>query len=88
MWLRVKEMNEYLGKQQVNPMFVFPGCICGPVLIYADFLFAQGIPLMQKKAGIEAKDEFVMDLLLLILLAPVGQYMIQQKLNAIWAKAS
>jgi len=29
MWLRTKEMNEYLGKQQINPMFVFPGCICG-----------------------------------------------------------
>jgi hypothetical protein len=88
MWLRTKEMNEYLGKQQVNPMFVFPGCICGPLFIYADFLFAKGIPEMQKKAGVEAKDEFVMDLLLLVLLAPVGQYMIQQKLNAIWAKAS
>ena len=86
MYLRVKEMNEYLGKQAVNPMFVFPGCICGPVLIYADFLFAKGLPEMQKKAGLEAKDEFIMDLLLLVLLAPVGQYMIQQKLNAIWAK--
>ncbi len=86
MWVRVKEMNDYLGKQQVNPMFVFPGCICYPVVIYADVLFAQGIPQMQKKAGMEAKDEFVLHLLLLILLTPVGQFMIQQKLNEIWGK--
>jgi hypothetical protein len=86
MWLRVKEMNEYLGKQQVNPMFVFPGCICYPVFWYASWLYVNGLPEMQKKAGLEAKDEKVMQIVLLILLAPVGQYMIQQKLNEIWAK--
>jgi hypothetical protein len=86
LWVRVKEMNAYLGKEAVNPMFVVPGCICFPVVLYADFLFAKGIPEMQKKAGVEAKDEFVMDFILLILLAPVGQFLIQQKLNALWAK--
>src|SRR5258706_2952585 len=79
LWIRVKEMNEYLGKQAVNPMFVFPGCICGPVMWYAAWLYANALPEMQKKAGIEAKDEKVMHAVLLILLAPVGQYMIQQK---------
>ena len=88
MWLRVKEMNEYLGKQQVNPMFVFPGCICGPVLIYALWLYVNGIPEMQKKAGItDAKDEKILHLILMILLSPVGMYMIQQRLNELWAKA-
>jgi hypothetical protein len=87
MYLRVKEMNEYLGKQQVNPMFVFPGCICYPVMWYACWLYANGLPEMQKKAGVEAKDEKVVHALLLILLAPVGQWMIQQKLNELWAKA-
>lgn len=86
LWIRSKEMNDYLGKQQVNPMFVFPGCFCPPLVIYADYLFAKGIPDMQKKAGVEAKDEFVLHLLLLILLPPVGQFMIQQKLNELWAK--
>ena len=87
MWLRVKEMNEYLGKQQVNPMFVFPGCICGPVMIYAMWLYVNGLPEMQKKAGVEAKDEKVLHLVLLVLLGPVGAYMIQQRLNELWAKA-
>src|SRR6516162_5386070 len=86
MWLRVKEMNEYLGKQQVNPMFVFPGCICGPVYIYAAWLFVNGIPEMQKKAGVTANDEKILHIALLILLGPVGQYMIQQRLNEVWAK--
>ena len=87
MYLRVKEMNEYLGKQAVNPMFVFPGCICYPVMWYAAWLFAENFPEMQKKAGIEPKDEKILHAVLLILLAPVGQYLIQQKLNELWAKA-
>jgi len=88
MWLRVKEMNEYLGKQAVNPMFVFPGCICAPVMWYAAWLYANAFPEMQKKAGIaDVKDEKVLQLILMILVMPVGMYMIQQKLNELWAKA-
>ena len=88
MWIRVKEMNEYLGKQQVNPMFVFPGCICGPVVLYAMWLYVNGFPEMQKKAGItDAKDEKILHLILMILLSPVGMYMVQQRLNELWAKA-
>ena len=85
-WVRVKEMNGYLGREQVNPMFIFPGCICFPLFWYADFLFAQGLPEMQRKAGVPIKDDFVMDILLLLFLAPVGQWLIQQKLNEIWSK--
>ena len=87
MWLRVKEMNEYLGKQQVNPMLVFPGCICFLAVLYGAWLYVNGIPEMQKKAGVEAKDEKVLHMVLLVLVMPVGMYMIQQKLNEIWAKA-
>jgi len=86
MWLRVKEMNDYLGREQVNPMFIFPGCLCAPFFWYGSFLFAQGIPEMQKKAGVPAKDDLVLDAVLLILLAPVGQWLIQQKLNEIWSR--
>lgn len=86
MWVRAKEMNDYLGRQVINPLFVVPGCLCGPLLIYVDYLYCWALPEMQKKAGIEAKDEKVMQLILMILLAPVGQYMVQQKLNEIWQK--
>lgn len=24
MWLRTKEVNDYLGEQRINPMFIFP----------------------------------------------------------------
>ena len=87
LWNRVKEMNAYLGKEVVNPMFVVPGCLCFPVVIYGEFLYCKGIPEMQKKAGIEPKDEFVLHLVLMILLPYVGSYLIQQKLNEIWAKS-
>ena len=85
-WARVKEMNAYLGKEVVNPMFIFPGCICPFVAIYGYFLYCKNLPEMQKKAGIEPKDEFVLHLVLMILLPYVGSYLIQQKLNEIWAK--
>jgi hypothetical protein len=85
-WVRAKEMNAYLGREAVNPMFIIPGCICFPVVLYAYYLFAKELPEMQKKAGVEVKDEFVLHLILLILLPYVGQYMIQQKLNEIWSK--
>ena len=86
LWIHVKEMNDYLGKEQVNPLFVFPGCVCAPVMWYASWLYADGLPQMQKKAGVEPKDEKVIHFLLLLLLAPVGQYMIQEKLNELWSK--
>jgi hypothetical protein len=88
LWLRTKEMNEYLGKQVINPMFVFPGCLCFPLIYYVFWLYANNLPEMQKKAGItDAKDEKIIHFLLLFFVMPVGMYMIQQKLNELWAKA-
>lgn len=86
MWVRTKEMNDYLGKQQVNPMFVMPGCFCLPILIYAEFLFAKGVDEMTKKAGTSQKEDFLINFILFLVLTPVGQYMVQQKLNEIWQK--
>jgi hypothetical protein len=85
-WTRVKEMNAYLGKEVVNPMFIVPGCLCFPVVLYGEFLFCKNIPEMQKKAGIEPKDEFVLHFVLMLLLPYVGAYLIQQKLNEVWSK--
>jgi hypothetical protein len=85
-WMRAKEMNAYLGREAVNPLFIVPGCLCFPVAIYGYFLYCKNLPEMQKKAGLEPKDELAIHLVLLILLSPVGAYLIQQKLNEIWAK--
>lgn len=86
MWLRTKEVNDYMGKQVINPMFVFPGCICPFVSLFAIYLMAQSLPEMQKKAGLEAKDEMVLHLVLFLFAGPVGMYLFQQKLNEIWSK--
>ena len=86
MWLRTKEVNDYLGEQRINPMFVFPGCVCFPVVLYAMFLMLKSLPDMQKKAGVEAKDELVLHLVLFLFISPVGMYLFQQKLNEIWSK--
>ena len=83
---RAKELNAYMGTEVINPMFVFPGCFCPPLLIYVAFLFAKALPEVQKKAGIEAKDEFVLHFILLWFVNFVGQYLYQQKLNEVWAK--
>lgn len=87
MWLRTKEVNDYLGGEpRINPMFVFPGCLCFPVVLYAMFLMLKSLPDMQKKAGLEAKDELVLHLVLFLFVSPVGMYLFQQKLNEIWSK--
>jgi hypothetical protein len=86
MWTRTKEMNAALGKQQVNPMFVFPGCICFPVFWYASWLFAQGFHEMKKKKGGDVKDEILLHTILMILIMPVGQFLIQQQLNEMSGK--
>jgi hypothetical protein len=85
-WLRVQEVNNFLGREAIKPLFVLIGIICGPVLIYVDWLFVNAIPEMQKKAGIEAKDEKIVDLLSLLCCAPYGVYRLQQKFNATWQK--
>lgn len=85
-WTRAKEMNTYLGREVVNPLFIVPGCLCFPVAIYGYFLYCKNLPEMQKKAGIEPKDELALHLVLMILLPYVGSYLIQQRLNEIWAK--
>ncbi len=86
MWQRTKEINTYLGEQRINPMFVFPGCLCPFVSLFALFLAIKSLPDLQKKAGVEAKDEFVLFLVLFLFISPVGAYMYQQKLNEIWSK--
>lgn len=87
MWTRTKELNAALGKQQVNPMFVFPGCACFPVMWYASWLYAQGFHEFKKqKLGDKAKDETMLHAILLILIMPVGQFMIQTQLNEINGK--
>jgi hypothetical protein len=83
---RVKEINNYLGEQRINPMFVFPGCFCPPLLIYVGYMMAKALPDVQKKAGVEAKDEFILHFLLLWLALPVGMFIYQQKLNEAWSK--
>lgn len=86
MWTRAKEMNAYLGREAVNPMFIMPGCLCFPVALYGYFLYLKAFPDLQKKAGVEPKDEFVLHLVLMLLLSPVGAYLIQQRLNEAWSK--
>ena len=86
MYTRTKEINAYLGTQAVNPLFIFPGCFCLPILIYSAYLLAKALPDVQKKAGVEAKDEVMVHFILLGFLGPIGMWMIQQKLNDVWSK--
>ena len=81
MWVRAKEMNDALGKEQVKPLFIFPGCICFPVMIYAMWLFAQGVNELKKKKGGEVKDETILHFVLFLFITPVAEWMIQQQWN-------
>ena len=86
MYTRSKEINGYLGTQAINPMFIFPGCFCLPVLIYACFPFSKGVYEVLKKSDGDTKDETMIHAILLALIAPLGMWMIQQKLNDVWSK--
>lgn len=88
LWQRIKEVNTYMGSQVINPMFVFPGCFCPPIMLYALFLLAKSLPDMQKKAGIQDKDEVVLHFILMWLLGSfgIGQFVFQKKLNELWSK--
>ena len=85
MWLRIQEVNNFLGREVIKPLFLFVGIICGPLLFYVLWLMVNAIPEMQKKVGIESKDEKIVDLLS-FLCSPYGVFRAQTKLNAIWQK--
>lgn len=81
-FLRIKEINNYLGRPVVNPIFAFL-----PVLmILAYWKICEVIPEVQKKAGLEGKDEKLVDFLSMFLCAPYGVFRLQNKLNEVWSK--
>lgn len=82
LFLRVKEANDYLGREVANPVFAFV-----PVLnILAMWNLCGAMQEIQQKAGVEAKDEAVVDFLLCFLCGPVGIFRMQGKLNEAWEK--
>lgn len=86
MWLRAKELNDYLGKQAINSMLIFPGCcLCIPLYI-GDWFMGKAVAEAEQKAGTSQKDDSLIYFLLLLFLYPVGVWMVQEKLNAVWKK--
>ncbi len=85
-WVRTKELNAYLGKQAINPMLIFPGCLCFPVLIVGMYFIAKAAAEAEMKAGTSQKDDTIIYFLLLWLVSFVGVWMVQDKLNAVWQK--
>jgi hypothetical protein len=87
MWLRTEELNAYLGKEAVNKMLIFPGCFaCGIPPIIAMWFLAKAASDAEIKAGTASKDDSVLYFILLFLIFPVGIWMVQEKLNAVWQK--
>ena len=86
MWLRIGELNGFLGKEAIKPLFFFIGIICGPVMLYVMWLMVNAVHEAQLKVDPQAKDDKIMDLVFLLICAPFGIFKMQQKLNAIWQK--
>ncbi len=77
-WMRVKELNTYLGRQAINPLFI----LCCPAVCW---FLAKAVAEAEKKAGLNVPDQSLMDFLYMF--APFWGIMnIQKKLNAIWQK--
>jgi len=87
LWMRAEEVNGYLGKPIVNKMLIFPGCFaCGIPPLIALWFLAKATAEAEMKAGTSDKDESVVYFILLFLICPVGIWMVQEKLNAVWQK--
>lgn len=85
-WMRIAELNTYLGKEAIKPLFFIIGIFCGPLLIYVYWLMVNAVFEAQQKAGVEAKDEKVIDMICMLCIAPYGVYRLQKKLNDCWQK--
>lgn len=86
-WVRADELNTYLGKPAINKMLIFPGCfLCGIPVIIAMWFAAKATAEAEMKAGTSSKDDSVLYFILLFLIAPIGIWMVQEKLNAVWQK--
>jgi hypothetical protein len=86
-WVRSDELNAYLGKQAINKMLIFPGCFaCNIPVIIAMWYLAKAAAEAEMKAGASTKDDSVLYFILLFLISPVGIWMVQEKLNAVWQK--
>jgi hypothetical protein len=87
LWVRSDELNAYLGKPAINKMLIFPGCFaCGIPPLIAMWFLAKAASDAEMKAGTSSKDDSVLYFILLLLIAPVGIWMVQEKLNAVWQK--
>ncbi|HTF58089.1 MAG TPA: DUF4234 domain-containing protein [Planctomycetota bacterium] len=87
LWLRADEINAYFGKPIINKMLIFPGCFaCGIPPIIAMFYLCKATADAESKAGTSTKDDSILYFILMFLLFPVGVWMVQEKLNAVWQK--
>ena len=84
LWKRLNEINTFLGREELKPMFFFGGLFCGPLFWVLLWKMIKVLPELGQKAGVEIEDRAVV-LLLLLLCFPYGfYYLVQQDLNTVW----
>ena len=86
MWQRTEEINAYLGREAIKPLFILLGVVCFPVIFYAIWLLVGAVHDVRQKAGIEGEDEKVMDMVWFLVCGPFGIFKVQTKLNEAWEK--
>ena len=80
LWKRINEINTFLGREELKPMFLF----CGPLFLVLLWKMIKVLPELGQRAGVEIEDRAVV-LLLLLLCFPFGfYYLVQQDLNSVW----
>jgi hypothetical protein len=81
---RLIEINVFLGREEIKPMFFFLGIICGPMFWVVLWKLCKALPEMGEVAGVKIEDRSII-LLLLGVCFPYGFYFLaQQDLNKIW----
>ena len=84
LWKRLNEINTFLGREEMKPMFFFGGLFCGPLFLVLLWKLIKVLPELGQKAGVEIEDR-AMVMLALLLCFPYGfYYLVQQDLNTVW----
>ena len=87
-WVYVtsKEVNEALGREEINTALVILGCFCFPVMIYVMYKFGNAAQELAGRMGRQAQSSFILWIILAIFFGVgiyIMEYQVQTDLNGL-----
>mgnify|MGYP005767938385 CR=1 FL=1 len=81
-WLYVtaKEINDALGREEINTVLVILGFFCFPVMIYVMYKFGNAIEELAGRIGMQSQSSFILWLILSLVFG-VGMYIMEYQVQ-------